>query len=142
MTTGGIVGGAAVPHAPQFFTLPDSEDHDQVERIRQTMGEIGTELRDLNPDGVVIIANDHLQNFLLHCVPAFTVHRGPRVSGSFHGHDFSWSVSSDMSTDLVKSMQEQHLDPAVSLNAPIGYEFGIPLTFLGFPSETPLIPIY
>ena len=30
----GIVGGAAVPHAPQFFSLPDTEDHDQVERVR------------------------------------------------------------------------------------------------------------
>ena len=37
----GIVGGAAVPHAPQFFTLPDTEDHDQVERVRVAMARVG-----------------------------------------------------------------------------------------------------
>lgn len=142
MVSSGIIGGAAVPHAPQFFTLPETEDHDQVARIRTTMEGIGKELRDLNPDAVVIVANDHLQNFLLHCVPGFTVHRGPRVSGSFGGRDFSWAVDSELSTLIVQSMQQQGFDPAVSLNAPIGYEFGIPLTFLGFPPETPLIPIY
>lgn len=103
---------------------------------------IGDELRALEPDAVVIIANDHLQNFLLHCVPSFTVHRGPRVAGSFAGRDFAWPVASETSTGLVRQLQRQGFDPAVSLNAPIGYEFGIPLTFLGFGDDTPLIPIY
>lgn len=142
MSDFGVVGGAAVPHAPQFFTLPSTEDHEQVARIQQTMGELGERLRALEPDAVVVIANDHLENFLLHCVPSFTVHRGPRVVGSFAGHDFSWPVASDVSTQIVQSLQGQGFDPAVSLNAPIGYEFGIPLTFLGFPPDTPLVPIY
>ena len=29
----GIVGAAIVPHAPQFLTLPDTEDHAQVARV-------------------------------------------------------------------------------------------------------------
>ena len=142
MSRGGIVGAAAVPHAPQFFTLPDTEDHEQVARVERTMRGIGEDLRELDPDAVVIIANDHLQNFLLHCVPSFTIHRGPKVSGSFAGHDFSWPVASDIATGIVRQVQRQGFDPAVSLSAPIGYEFGIPLTFLGFGQDTPLIPIY
>lgn len=142
MSDGGVVGGAAVPHAPQFFTLPDTEDHEQVARIRAVMGELGDRLRSSAPDAVVIIANDHVENFALHCVPSFTVHRGPWVAGSFAGRDFSWTVASDVSTRLVQALQGQGFDPAVSLNAPIGYEFGIPLTFLGFPADTPLVPIY
>jgi 2,3-dihydroxyphenylpropionate 1,2-dioxygenase len=198
----GVVGAAAVPHAPQFFTLPDTEDRHQVERVRATMQRIGDELRGLGPDAVVIVANDHLtrihrchdgalapmhaisrpgfcaprsrtssaltpvlgadprsgapghqfarresvdpglKNFLLHCVPAFAVHRGPRASGSFAGRSFGWPVHSEMATALVQSLQDQGFDPAVSMNAPIGYEFGIPLTFMGFPEDTPLLPIF
>lgn len=138
----GVVGGAAVPHAPQFFTLPDTEDHEQVARVARTMSRIGDGLRKLAPDGVVIIANDHLDNFLLQCSPAFTVHRGPRASGSFAGREFGWPVASDVATDLVVSLQDQGFDPAVSLNASIGYEFGIPLTFMGFGQELPVIPIF
>lgn len=138
----GVVGAAAVPHAPQFFTLPDTEDHEQVARVERTMAAMGRRLLDLEPDAVVVIANDHLENFLLHAVPAFTVLRGPQARGSFAGRDFAWPVASEAATRLVIELQEAGFDPAVSLNAPIGYEFGIPMTFLGIPADKPVIPIF
>jgi 2,3-dihydroxyphenylpropionate 1,2-dioxygenase len=138
----GVVGAVAVPHAPQFFTLPDTEDHEQVARIERTMGEFGERLLALKPDAVVVIANDHLENFLLHSVPSFTVLRGPVAKGSFAGRDYAWPVASEAATRLVIELQEAGFDPAVSLNAPIGYEFGIPMTFLGIPAEQPVIPIF
>jgi 2,3-dihydroxyphenylpropionate 1,2-dioxygenase len=138
----GIVGGAAVPHAPQFFTLPPTEDAEQVARVEERMARIGSALRALEPDVVVIVANDHLENFLLHCVPSFTVHRGPHVVGSFAGRDFRWPVASEAATQVVVELQDQGFDPAVTVSAGIGYEFGIPLTFCGFDRDTPLIPVY
>ena len=33
----GIVGGAILPHAPQFLSLPKTEDHEQVARWRGAM---------------------------------------------------------------------------------------------------------
>lgn len=138
----GVIGGAAVPHAPQFFTLPDTEDHDQVARIEETMRKMGQRLLDMQPDAVVVIANDHLENFMLQVVPAFTVLRGPTAKGSFAGRDFAWPIHSDAATRLVVELQDAGFDPAVSLNAPIGYEFGIPMTFLGLPADTPVIPIF
>ncbi|WP_258538501.1 hypothetical protein [Mycolicibacterium chitae] len=138
----GVVGGAAVPHAPQFFTLPETEDADQVARIEQTMRAMGRRLLELRPDAVVVIANDHLENFVLQVVPSFTVLRGPVAKGSFAGREFAWPVHSDAATRLVMELQGAGFDPAVSLNAPIGYEFGIPLTFLGLPADTPVIPIF
>lgn len=138
----GIVGGAAVPHAPQFFTLPDTEDHDQVKRVEAAMSEIGDGLRALEPDVVVIAANDHLENFVVSCVPSFTVHVGPEARGSFAGRQFRWPVASDTAGAVVRHLQDDGFDPAFSLNATIGYEFGIPLTFCGFDGESPLIPVY
>jgi hypothetical protein len=29
-----VVGGAMLPHAPQFFTRPETEDRDTVERVK------------------------------------------------------------------------------------------------------------
>ena len=138
----GVVGGAGVPHAPQFFTLPDTEDKEQVWRVEERMRALGEELQALRPDAVVVIANDHLKNFLLYCVPAFLVHRGPRASGTFAGRSFSWPVDSELAMALIESLQEQGFDPAASMNCPIGYEFGIPLTFLGLPPDTPIVPIF
>jgi 2,3-dihydroxyphenylpropionate 1,2-dioxygenase len=138
----GIIGGAAVPHAPQFFSLPPSEDHDQVARIEQVMGEIGDQLRALEPDLVIIVANDHLENHLLHTVPSFMIHCGAEATGSFSGREFHWPISSQVAADLLRDLQRQGFDPAFSMNASIGYEFGIPLTFLGFDTSTPILPIY
>lgn len=138
----GIVGGAAVPHAPQFFTLPPTEDAGQVARIEKLMGEIGEGLRDLQPDVVVIVANDHLDNFMLHCAPSFTIHCGAEVHGGFAGRDFRWPVDSDVALTLVRSLQDDGFDPAFSQTASIGYEFGIPLTFHGFGPGTKLLPVY
>ena len=29
-----VIGGAMLPHAPQFFTMPETEDRDTVQRVR------------------------------------------------------------------------------------------------------------
>jgi 2,3-dihydroxyphenylpropionate 1,2-dioxygenase len=138
----GIVAGAAVPHAPQFFTLPDTEDHDQVARVRSTMQAIGEVIRASELDALVIVANDHLDNFLLAASPPFTVLRGPVARGSFAGVDYEWVVDSDSALELIIELQDLGFDPTVSLNVPIGYEFGIPLTFLGIPRSFPVIPVF
>ncbi len=134
------MGGAAVPHAPQFFSLPPTEDHDQVERVRIAMSRVGEKLLALEPDVVIIASNDHLENFFLQCVPAFTVHCGNEVAGSFAGRDFRWPVASDIAVDLVRHLQDDGFDPAFTHTASIGYEFGIPLTFCGV--GLPVVPIW
>lgn len=138
----GIVGAAAVPHAPQFFTLPDTEDHDQVQRVHDRMAGVGERLRALAPDVVVVVANDHLDNFALHCVPSFTVHCGPEARGTFAGRDFAWPIPAGTPASMLRSLQGQGFDPAYTVNATIGYEFGIPLTFLGFPADTSVLPVF
>ena len=138
----GVVGAAAVPHAPQFFTMPDTEDHAQVARVHAHLATVGERLRALDPDVVVVIANDHLDNFVLHCVPSFTVHCGPEARGTFAGRDFAWPIPPDTPAALLRSLQGQGFDPAYTMNAPIGYEFGIPLTFCGFDPGTPILPVY
>ena len=36
-----VVGGAMLPHAPQFFTLPDTEDKDTVARVKKVARDEG-----------------------------------------------------------------------------------------------------
>ena len=136
----GIVGGVCMAHAPQFFTLPDSEDKDTVERVRRLAAENGEKLRALNPDVTLVVANDHANQFLLHCVPSFAIHRGKEASGHFAGQDFRFDVDSDTATDLVRYLQDEKFDPAFTSTAELDYAFGIPLTFLEM--SGPIIPIY
>ena len=89
----GVLGGALVPHAPQFFSLPETEDKATVERVRSLMGEVGRRLAALRPDVWIVIANDHANQFLLHCTPPFCFHLGAEVGGLVRGPRISASAS-------------------------------------------------
>src|SRR6185295_9912128 len=123
-----------------FFTLPETEDKAVVARVRQLQGEIGTRLKALKPDLWVVIANDHANQFLLHCVPAFALHVGREAKGEFAGRSFRHPVASETALALISELQASGFDPAFSSTAAIDYAFGIPLTFLGV--DQPILPLY
>lgn len=45
-----VVSGAMLPHAPQFFTMPDTEDKATVEQVRKVAATIGEKLKALKPE--------------------------------------------------------------------------------------------
>ena len=71
-----VIGGAMLPHAPQFFTMPETEDRGTVDRVKQAAAEIGDRLKALAPDLWIIFANDHAEQFFHTAAPPFTVHVG------------------------------------------------------------------
>jgi 2,3-dihydroxyphenylpropionate 1,2-dioxygenase len=89
-----VLGGALLPHAPQFFTMPETEDADTVERVRGVAAKIGASLRELKPDLWVIFSNDHAEQFFHNAAPPFTVHVGGEANGEFAGRKFHFEVPS------------------------------------------------
>lgn len=135
-----VVGGAFLPHAPQFFTRPASEDMENVARVERVAATIGAELRALAPDLWIIFSNDHAEQFFHTVAPPFTIHAGGDAGGHFAGRDFHWQVPGEIGLALVRSLYEQGFDPAFSSTARIDYAIGIPLTHLGH--TAPILPIY
>ncbi|HLH98597.1 MAG TPA: hypothetical protein VKW08_26095 [Xanthobacteraceae bacterium] len=135
-----VIGGAMLPHAPQFFTLPDTEDKANVERVRAVAADIGKRLRALDPDLWIIFSNDHAEQFFHQAAPPFTVHVGGEASGEFAGRKFHWQIPSEIAFELVRSLYRQNFDPAFTSTAKIDYAIGIPLTHLGH--TAPVLPIY
>src|SRR5579863_6435549 len=137
----GIVGAAIVPHAPQFLTLPDTEDHAQVARVNAAMRELGARFRALDPDLVIVISNAHCDDFVVRCVPAFLVHCGARAQGS-GGHSGWWPIDGEAGYALLRELFDTGFDPAFTLDAALGTAFTIPLDFCGYPRETPFLPVF
>jgi 2,3-dihydroxyphenylpropionate 1,2-dioxygenase len=140
MTSSTVVGGAMLPHAPQFFTLPPTEDMQVVQAVRDVAAKIGEGLHALDPDLWIIISNDHAEQFFHQVSPAFTVHVGGEVSGHFAGHDFHWTVPGEIGLKLVRSLYQQGFDPAFTSTAKADYAMGIPLTHIGL--KAPVLPIF
>ena len=135
-----VIGGAMLPHAPQFFTMPDTEDKANVERVRKVAAEIGDKLRALEPDLWIIFSNDHAELFFHTAAPPFTIHVGGEASGEFAGRKFHWRIPSEIAFELVRSLYRQNFDPAFTSTARIDYAIGIPLTHLGL--DEPILPIF
>jgi 2,3-dihydroxyphenylpropionate 1,2-dioxygenase len=139
-TSPGIVGGAMLPHAPQFFTMPETEDRATVDKVRKVAAEIGARLRALNPDLWIIFSNDHAEQFFHNAAPPFTIHVGGAASGEFAGRKFHWTIPSEISFELVRQLYRQGFDPAYTSTAKFDYAMGIPLTHIGHTG--PVLPIY
>jgi 2,3-dihydroxyphenylpropionate 1,2-dioxygenase len=135
-----VVGGAMLPHAPQFFTLPETEDKAVVAKVREVAADIGQKLRALKPDLWIIFSNDHAEQFFHTAAPPFTIHVGGEASGEFAGRKFHWQVPSNIAFGLVRQLYQQNFDPAFTSTAKIDYAIGIPLTHLGH--TDPVLPIY
>lgn len=135
-----VIGGAMLPHAPQFFTMPETEDRATVERVRSVAGEIGTRLKSMTPDLWVVFSNDHAEQFFHRAAPPFTVHVGAAADGAFAGRKFHWKVAGEVGFELVRQLYRQGFDPAFTSTAKIDYAIGIPLTHLGV--DGPVLPIY
>ena len=128
-----------LPHAPQFFTMPETEDPTTVAKVKEVAHEIGGRLKALKPDLWIIFANDHAEQFFHNVAPAFTVHVGGSASGSFAGRPFHWRVPGETGFEIVRQLYRQGFDPAFTSTAKIDYAIGIPLTHLGV--EDPVLPI-
>ena len=136
----GVIGGVCTAHAPQLWTLPESEDKATVARLKSLLGDVGASLRAMKPDLCVSIGNDHASQFLLHCTAGFTLHIGPEARGSFAGRDYRYKVASEAGLDLVRHLQRNGFDPAFTSTAALDYAFGIPLDFCGW--EGPILPLF
>ena len=135
-----VIGGAMLPHAPQFFTMPETEDKAVVAHVREVAADIGRKLRALNPDLWIIFSNDHAEQFFHTTAPPFTIHVGGEASGEFAGRKFHWKIPSEIGFELVRQLYRQNFDPAFTSTAKIDYAIGIPLTHLGHTG--PVLPIY
>src|SRR5882672_11330991 len=121
-----VIGGAMLPHAPQFFTMPDTEDKQLVAHVKDVAADIGKRLRALNPDLWIIFSNDHAEQFFHNAAPPFTVHVGGEARGEFAGGKCHWKIQSRISFGLVRQLYRQNLYPAFASDAKIDYAIGIP----------------
>ncbi len=135
-----VVGGAMLPHAPQFFTLPETEDRATVAKVREVAARIGERLRALEPDLWILFANDHAEQFFHTTAPPFTIHVGGEARGEFAGRRFHWKIPGETGLALVRALYAQGFDPAFTSTAKFDYAMGIPLTHLGHTGA--VLPIY
>jgi 2,3-dihydroxyphenylpropionate 1,2-dioxygenase len=135
-----ILGGAMLPHAPQFFTLPDTEDKHTVAAVQAVAARIGAELKALEPQVWVTVSNDHAFQFFHRVAPPFALHVGGEAEGEFAGRRFSYRIAGELALRVVRELYRMGFDPAFTSTAEVDYALGIPLSHLGV--EAPVLPLF
>jgi 2,3-dihydroxyphenylpropionate 1,2-dioxygenase len=135
-----ILGGAMLPHAPQFFTLPDTEDRNTVAAVQAVAARIGAELKALEPEVWISVSNDHAFQFFQSVAPPFTFHVGGEATGEFAGRKFSYRIASELSFRVLRELYRMGFDPAFTSTAQVDYALGIPLSHLGV--DAPVLPLF
>lgn len=138
----GVVAAAGVPHAPQFWSMPDTEDPGQVEAMRRAMAKIGQRLQGYQPDVLIMLGNDHTENYFKACVPSFSVHCGLSVGGRFGSRSFQHLGAGELGYDVVEQLQSRGFDPAFTNYAELSYAYGIPLDFCEIAEDLPVLPVF
>lgn len=137
----GVVAAAAVPHAPQLLSRPDTEDLAQVDRVHSQLRAIGQVFLAKKADCVIVISNDHGDHFVTHSVPPFCVHAAQRADG-MHKHRGDWALDGDLGYALVPEMGAMGFDLAFTLDAKLQTAFTIPYEQMGFTRDMPMLALF
>ena len=129
-----------LPHAPQFFTLPETEDKANVAAVQAVAAAIGERLKALQPEVWITVSNDHAFQFFQKVAPPFTFHVGGQAEGEFAGRKFSYRISGELSLSLVRELYRMGFDPAFTSTAQVDYALGIPLSHMGV--DALVLPIF
>jgi 2,3-dihydroxyphenylpropionate 1,2-dioxygenase len=98
-----VIGGAMLPHAPQFFTIPETEDRDTVEIS-------GSSFRMTMPSSS-FIRRHRLSRSM----------SGIRPRACSRAGISRWKVPSEIGLELVRQLYRQGFDPAFTSVAKIDY---------------------
>lgn len=132
----------AAPHAPQILSLPSTEIREQVESLRAKLKSLGQAITESDVDLLVVLSNDHADNFGTHCLAPFTIHAGEQFSDWNSLTDFEWPLLGSESLAITGELMEQGFDIAVTYDAQLGTYFSIPVQFMELPRKIPILPIY
>lgn len=140
-----IVGTFAVSHTPVMTNLPDAPELDERDQIFSAFKSVGQGIKDLNPDALVVISDDHLHNFFLNNMPAFCVGAGEAHASPMEdwlkverrqvrGHRA-------LAAHIIDGSFASGFDPAFSLSLTLDHGMVTPLELAGIAGQTPIVPI-
>ena len=132
-------------HAPTLLRMRECHDGGWL-RLKQAYERLRAELARTAPEFVVVICNDHFDNFFLSAFPTFALGvapgyrvadegRGGYWNGAFRGHEEAGSV-------LARGLVERGFDLTVCYgDMELDHGFALPVSILGGAAFPPIVPL-
>ena len=124
---------------------PDAPSAEQAERAFACFADLGRRLADAKPDALVLISNEHLQNFFLNNLPSVCI----GMADSYEGPIESWirlphrsqRGDAELGSYLFGEAIEHGFDPSRSLDLKLDHGTLAPLHLAKVAPDLPVVPI-
>ena len=145
---GSIVGGIGVSHAPSLARAYDEGlgSHPDWSDVFAMFPPAASWLTELAPDALVVIYNDHMNQFFFDAYPTFAL----GVADDYPQADEGWGLrplpdlrgDSDLGWHLARSLVADEFDPTVCQEMIVDHGLYSVLPFLAEPPwTTPIVPV-
>lgn len=145
---GAIVGGIAVSHAPSLARAYDEKlgDHPDWADVFAMFPPAAEWLAELAPDALVVVYNDHMNQFFFDAYPTFAL----GVADDYLQADEGWGLrplpdlvgDSELGWHIARSLVADEFDPTVCQEMVVDHGFYSVLPFLAEPPwPIPIVPL-
>jgi protocatechuate 4,5-dioxygenase beta chain len=146
-----IVSVTAVPHeptlgvtnSPELLNLPETQE------VLGIFAAMRKRLHDARPDVILMVANDHINQFFMNNMPAFLIGKSSRVRGPLESEVADWGLlrydaplDRTLARLLLEQGSEEGVDFAYSDEFVMDHAFTIPLNFMRPEQDLPVVPLF
>ena len=143
-----IVAAFATTHNPRIFWTRDDADPQEMLALDRAFGQLREGLAGARPDAIIMLGNDHLDNFFFDTLPAFAVATGAEVAGPFWYEEeimklprYRAPVAGWLAEAFLRHGVEAGLGLARAGMARVDHAFTLPLSYLRPEADIPVVPI-
>lgn len=145
-----LVGAFGVPHTPLLWRLRHDRDATDLVPVFQHFRLVGEMIADARPDALVMIASDHLHQYTVENMPAFSIGKAPEIRGTYPNEERAFGLPPvELAGDpaLATSIGGAHtLTTAIDFsftNRPwLDHAYVVPLLQVVPELDIPIVPIH
>ena len=140
-----LVAGAAASHAPSIGTIKDPSVTPEWQRVFEGFAVVREAFRQARPDVLIVIYDDHLDNFFLNAMPAFAIGVAPEFPPADEGYGRPAAPlvrgHEGLGLFLVEEAYQAGFDPVVARELYLDHGVHIILPLIRPEFDLPIVPI-
>lgn len=143
-----IVTTVGMTHKPVIYWFNDAPPANDRASVLESFDRLRKRLDEAKPDSIIVIANDHVDNFFVENMPSFCIGMSNKAEGPFaieqeHGIPrYEADVDEDLSRFLLREGIRNDMDFARTSEYRLDHAFVIPLSFISPRGDIPIVPVF
>lgn len=146
---GALVAAVAMTHNPRIYWNREGADAQARREVAAIFSELRARVAAARPDRLIVVGNDHFDNFFLDNMPQFCVGVAPRAEGPFwyeaevmHIPEYRAAVDEELADDLLELGARRHLDLSQTRELRLDHAFCVPLSVVRPERDLPIVPVF